>query len=155
MMIFGLSGSQLFGVGLAVIGMVVLAFSGRYVWRTTGIYRAEAVSTLERRLRDALVRIWNGPRGRRGPPERAPFSRSDCLALRYAVEERRLSPVLLPWFVTIHELAGSDTFRLRTSEAQVDIAEPAHTVTLERNIVATVPSSDEPPRTHRTVRARH
>jgi len=45
-MIFGLSGSQLFGVGLAVIGMVVLAFSGRYVWRTTGIYRAEAVSTL-------------------------------------------------------------------------------------------------------------
>jgi len=55
-MIFGLSGSQLFGVGLAVIGMVVLAFSGRYVWRTTGIYRAEAVSTLGDGSR-TLVRI--------------------------------------------------------------------------------------------------
>jgi hypothetical protein len=144
-MIFGLSGSQLFGVGLAVIGMVVLAFSGRYVWRTTGIYRAEAVSTLGETAPGTLVRISGTAQEGDADLLSAPFSRSDCLALRYAVEERRLSPVLLPWFVTIHELAGSDTFRLRTSEAQVDIAEPAHTVTLERNIVATVPSSDEPP----------
>ncbi|GGL44279.1 hypothetical protein GCM10009037_29580 [Halarchaeum grantii] len=144
-MVLGFSGSQLFGVGLAVIGMVVLAFSGRYVWRATGIYRAAAVSTLGETTPGTLVRISGTAQQGEADLLSAPFSGRDCLALRYAVEERRLSPVLLPWFVTIHELAGSDTFRLRTSEADIDIVEPAHTVTLERNIVATVPPSDDPP----------
>jgi hypothetical protein len=52
---------------------------------------------------------------------------------------------LLPWFVTIHELADSDAFRVRTSEAAIDVTEPARTVTLERRVVATVPLGDEPP----------
>jgi hypothetical protein len=47
--------------------------------------------------------------------------------------------------VTIHELAGSDAFRVHTPEAAVDIVEPARTVTLERDVVATVPPGDEPP----------
>ena len=144
-MVFGLSGSQLFGVGLAVVGTIVLAFSGRYVWRATSIYRAASVSTFGETTPGTLVRISGTAQQGDADLLSAPFSGNDCLALRYAVEERRLSPFLLPWFVTIHELAGSDAFRVRTAEADVDIVEPARTVTLEREIVATVPPSDEPP----------
>jgi len=145
-MVFGLSGSQLFGGGLAVVGAIVLAFSGRYVWRATSIYRAEPISALNETSSGKLVRV-SGTAQQRSDTDllTAQFSGNGCLALRYAVEERRLSPYLLPWFVTIHELAGSDAFCVRTPEATVDIVEPAHTVTLKRTIVATVPSSDEPP----------
>ncbi|WP_227014918.1 hypothetical protein [Natronorubrum aibiense] len=144
-MVFGLSGSQVFGGGLAVVGAVVLAFSGRYVWRATSIYRAEPISTLNETASGVLVRVSGTAQQGDADLLTAPFSGNDCLALRYAVEERRLSPYLLPWFVTIHELAGSDTFRVRTPEATVDIVEPAHTVTLKRTTVATVPSNDKPP----------
>jgi len=144
-MVFGLSGSQLFGGGLAVVGAIVLAFSGRYVWRATSIYRAEPISALNETSSGKLVRVSGTAQQGDADLLTAPFSGNGCLALRYAVEERRLSPYLLPWFVTIHELAGSDAFRVRTPEAAVDIVEPAHTVTLKRTIVATVPSSDESP----------
>ena len=144
-MVFGISGSQLFGGGLAVVGAIVLMFSGRYVWRATSIYRAVPISALNEASSGKLVRVSGTAQQGGADLLTAPFSGDDCLALRYAVEERRLSPYLLPWFVTIHELAGSDAFRVRTPEAAVDIVEPAHTVTLKRTIVATVPSSDEPP----------
>jgi hypothetical protein len=144
-MAFGLSGGQLFGVLLAIGGVVILAFSGRYVWRATGIYRADPVSTLEGASCGALVRVSGTAQQGNANLLNAPFSGTDCLALRYAIEERRLSPSLLPWFVTIHELAGSDAFRVRTPEATVDVTEPARTVTLEQRVVATVPPGDEPP----------
>jgi len=144
-MILGLSGSQLFGVFLIAIGSIVLAFSGRYVWRATSIYRAASISTLGETAPGTLVRISGTAQQGDADLLSAPFSGSDCLALRYAIEERRLSPYLLPWFVTIHELAGSGAFRVRTSEAHVDIVEPARTVTLGRTVVATVPPSGDPP----------
>jgi hypothetical protein len=144
-MVFGLSGSQLYGVALAIVGTIVLAFSGRYVWRATSIYRAEVVSMLRETTPGALVRVSGTAQQGDADLLSAPFSGIDCLALRYAVEERQLSPFLLPWFVTIHELAGSGAFCVRTSAADVDIVEPARTVTLERDIVATIPPSDEPP----------
>ena len=144
-MVFGLSGSQLFGVVLTVGGAVVLAFSGRYVWRATSIYRAASVSALEETSPGTLVRVSGTAHQGDADLLSAPFSGNDCLVLQYAVEERRLSPYLLPWFVTIHELAGSDAFRVHTPEAAVDIVEPARTVTLERDVVATVPPGDEPP----------
>jgi len=74
--------SQLFGVGLAVIGMVVLAFSGRYVWRTTGIYGAEAVSTLGDVFPTHRSYLWNGPRGRRGPLSAFQQERLSCPPVR-------------------------------------------------------------------------
>jgi hypothetical protein len=144
-MVFGLSGSQLFGVVLVVGGAVVLAFSGRYVWRATSIYRAASVPALEETSPGTLVRVSGTAHQGDADLLSAPFSGNDCLVLRYAVEERRLSPYLLPWFVTIHELAGSDAFRVRTPEAAVDIVEPTRTVTLERDVVATVPPGDESP----------
>jgi len=106
-MFFGLSGSQLFGVVLAAGGAIVLAFSGRYVWRATSIYRGASVSTLGETTPGTLVCISGTVQQSDADLLSAPFSGSGCLALRYAVEERRLSPFLLPWFVTIHELAGS------------------------------------------------
>ena len=144
-MVLGLSGSQLFGVVLAAGGAIVLAFSGRYVWRATSIYRTPSVSTFGETAPGTLVRVSGTAQQGDADLLSAPFSGSGCLALRYAVEERRLSPFLLPWFVTIHELAGSGAFRVRTAEADIDIVEPARTVTLERDIVATVPPSDDPP----------
>ncbi|MFC6941253.1 hypothetical protein ACFQE8_14985 [Salinirubellus sp. GCM10025818] len=143
-MAIGLSGGQLFGALLAIGGVVILAFSGRYVWRATGIYRADPVSALEGTSRGALVRVSGAAQQGNADLLSAPFSGTDCLALRYAIEERRLSPSLLPWFVTIRELAGSAAFRVRTPEAAIDVTEPARTVTLERQVVATVPPGDEP-----------
>ena len=144
-MVFGLAESQLFGAVLALLGAVVLAFSGLYVWRATSIYRAESVSSLEETTPGSLVRVSGT--AEQGPADllSAPFSGEDCLVLRYAIEERRLSPYLLPWFVTIHELAGSDTFHVRTAKATISIIEPARTVTLARNIVAIVPPGADPP----------
>lgn len=144
-MVFGLGGSELFGVVLALLGTVVLAFSGRYVWRATSIYRAESVSSLEKTAPGSLVRVTGT--AEQGPTDllSAPFSGDDCLVLRYAIEERRLSPYVLPWFVTIHELAGSNAFSLRTPTTSIRIVEPARTVTLTRHVVATLPPGDTPP----------
>lgn len=144
-MVFGLGGSQLFGVVLALLGTVVLAFSGRYVWRATSIYRAASISSLEETAPGSLVRVSGT--AEQGPADllSAPFSGDECLVLRYAIEERRLSPYVLPWFVTIHELAGSDAFQVRTAKASISIVEPARTVTLARHVVATVSPGDKPP----------
>lgn len=144
-MAFGLTESLLLGAGFVIVGVVVLAFSGRYVWRAVGIYRADPVSTLEGTSPGTFVRVSGTAQQGDADYLTAPFSGTDCLVLRYAVEERRLSPCLLPWFVTIHELAGSDAFRVRTPEAAVAITEPARTVTLDRAVVAIVPPDDEPP----------
>jgi hypothetical protein len=144
-MVLGFSGSDLFGVFLVAIGIVVLGVSSRYVWRVTSIYRAQAVSILGETVPGTLVRVSGTAQQGDADLLSAPFSGTDCLVLRYAVKERRLSPLLVPWFVTIHELAGSDAFGLRTSETDVAIVEPAHTVTLERTVVATVPPDEELP----------
>ena len=114
------SGSVLFGSVLALIGGLVLAFSARYVWRATAVRRARKVSSLADTPPGTLVRV-SGTAKQASDLLTAPFSGQDCLALRYAVEERRLSPGLLPWFVTLHETAGSNPFRVRTSETVVDV----------------------------------
>lgn len=144
-MIFGIAGSALFGGFLVAIGTIILVVSGRYVWRATSIYRAEPVAMLGETAPGTLVRLSGTAQQGDTDLLRAPFSGSDCLVIRYAIEERRLSTYLLPWFVTIHELAASGTFRVRTAEGDIDILEPVHTVTLERTAVATVSPSDDPP----------
>ena len=138
------SGSVLFGSVLALLGGLVFAFSARYVWRATAIRRACDVSSLADTPPGTLVRV-SGRAKQASDLLTAPFSGRDCLALRYAVEERRLSPGLLPWFVTLHEAAGSDAFRVRTPETVVDVVAPAHTVVLDRDVVATVPIDGDLP----------
>lgn len=136
---------SLFGVGMLVLGGVVLAFSARYVWRASAIYRARAVASLDGVPAGTLVRVSGTAQQGAASLLPAPFSGRGCLALRYGVEERRLSPMLLPWFVAIHERAGADAFRVRTNESTVDVVEPVHTVVLDRTTVATVDPRTEPP----------
>jgi hypothetical protein len=131
------STTQLFGVAMLVVGAVVLLFSLRYVWRAGRVFRSQSVTSLAGVTPGSYVRVAGALT--------APFSGRESLVLRYAVEERRLSPLLLPWFVTIHERAGSVPFRLRTPAAAVDVVEPAHTVTLDRATVATVDADEDAP----------
>lgn len=140
-MVRGVSGSDLFGVVLVVVGLVVLAFSARYVWRASAVFRATTIRSLDDTTSGTLVRASGTALSGSTEPFTAPFSGVECLALRYEVEERRLSPLVLPWFVTIHGTAGSDAFAINTSRATLPVSEPAHTVVLERGTVATVSSN--------------
>lgn len=139
------SGPDLFGIAMVAIGVVIVAVTGRYVWRSTGIYRATAVDGLANATAGDLVRFTGTVQESAGEHLTAPFSGQPCLAIRYAVEERRLSPYGLPWFVTIHETAGSVPFRVRTAAATVDVTAAARSVTLEREVVATVGPDETPP----------
>lgn len=137
--------TDLFGAAMLLIGVVVLLFSARYVWRASSVVRAAAVDALAAENAGALVRLSGTAVPGDDGTLTAPFSGRESLALRYAVEERRLSHVLLPWFVTIHERAGSVPFRLRTPKSVVDVTEPTRTVTLATNVVVTVGPDDTPP----------
>ncbi|MFC7166051.1 hypothetical protein [Halospeciosus flavus] len=140
-----LTGGDLFGIGLALIGAIVAGFSARYVWRATAIHRATPIASRNETAAGTLVQISGTAQQGEADFLTAPFSGCDCLALRYAVEERRLSPLLLPWFVTIHEKAGSDTFRVQTTADVLDIVAPARTVVFARHVVASVPAESEAP----------
>lgn len=144
-MVLGFSGGQLFGIAMFVVGAVVVLVSTRYVWRAAGVYRARLVTDLSEIPLGTLVRVEGTARKAEAGTMTAPFTGRESLALRYAVEERRLSPYLLPWFVTIHEQAGSNPFRLRTAGGVVAVGEPTRTVTLARDVVATVGADETPP----------
>ncbi|MBP1985989.1 hypothetical protein [Halolamina salifodinae] len=137
--------SDLFGAAMLVVGAVVLLVSLRYVWRAVAVYRATPTDSLARAPPGSLVRLDGTAEASDEGTLTAPFSGRESLALRYAVEERRLGLYLLPWFVTIHERAGSVPFRLRTPEGVVDVVEPTRTVTLGREVVATVAPGETPP----------
>lgn len=130
--------SDLFGAAILVVGTVVLLVSLRYVWRAVAVYRATPTDSLARAPPGSLVRLDGTAEASDEGTLTAPFSARESLALRYAVEERRLGLYLLPWFVTIHERAGSVPFRLRTPEGVVDVVEPTRTVTLGQEVIATV-----------------
>jgi hypothetical protein len=144
-MVLGLSGGQLFGAAMLLAGAVVLLASVRYVWRASAVVRASTVNSLAGVGSDSLVRLSGTAEPGDDDTLTAPFTGSESLVLRYAVEERRLSPYLLPWFVTIHERAGSVPFRLRTPESVVDVTEPTRTVTLRAERIATVAPDETPP----------
>lgn len=144
-MVLGLSGSQLFGAAMVAAGAAVLLVSARYVWHALDVFRARSVSSLTGTDPGTLVRVAGTAQETDEGTMTAPFTGRESIALRYAVEERRLSPYFLPWFVTIHEQAGSNPFRLRTAAGVVDVAEPTRTVTLARDVVATVTPGETPP----------
>lgn len=151
-----LDGPQLFAIGLAMMAIVVLAVSARYVRRATAVLRAPDVDSIDGLDSGSLVRV-SGTIQSIEEPITAPFSGVDCAVLRYAVEERRLSPVLLPWFVTIFERTATRPFTLGTTTGTVRVADAVRTVTLAQTLVASVdPEAEAPERVanfHRSVSA--
>lgn len=144
-MVFGLSGTELFGIGALLGGAVILLVSMRYVWRASAVLRADVADSLTGVSPGSLVRLTGTAASSDADPMEAPFTGRESVVLRYAVEERRLSPYLLPWFVTIHERAGSVSFRLQTSSSTIDVGEPTRVVTLSKERVATVAPGAQPP----------
>ncbi|MEE6209882.1 hypothetical protein U3A55_06930 [Salarchaeum sp. III] len=141
-----LSVSTLFGGFLLVVSLVVLAASARYVWRASAVVRAPSIDTLAGADANALVRL-TGTVEHAVDPLVAPFSDTDCVALRYQVEERRLSFLyVLPWYVTVHEATAAVPFDLATSAATVPVDEATRTVTAATTTVATVGPDDTPPK---------
>lgn len=145
MSLIDFSGPALFGIGMLAVGVLAVGVTGRYVWRSTGIYRAATVDGVAEASVGDLVRFTGAVQDGPAEPLTAPFSGQRCRAIRYAIEERRLSPHGLPWYLTIHETAGSVPFRVRTATATIDVEAPARTVTLERQVVATVGPDETPP----------
>ena len=144
-MVLGLSSADVFGAAMLVVGAVVILVSARYVWRASAVVRASAVGSPAGAAPGSPVRLsGTAEPGDEGLID-APFTGRESLVLRYAVEERRLSPYFLPWYVTIHERAGSVPFRLRTAESVVDVTEPTRTVTLVKDRVTTVHPDETPP----------
>lgn len=145
MALLDLSGTQLLGLGFAALGFVIVAVTARYVWRATGIWRGTEIQSLADASPGSLVRF--GGTVQRGSDEflRAPFSGTECQVLRYEIEERHLSPLLLPWDVTLHETAGSVPFRVRTAADVIDLLGPTRSVVLEKRLVETVSVGETPP----------
>ena len=138
-----LSASALFGLAALVAGAVVCLVSGRHVWRTVSLVRAEAVDRLDSVTNGSLVRVSGTVRAVRTLT--APFSGADCVALRTVIEERRFGAYLFPTYVTVHESARSTAFEVRTPHATVSVADPARTVALDATTVETVALGDDPP----------
>lgn len=142
----GLSATDLFGGGMLLVGGTVLVVSARHVWRATAVFRATTLADLERENAGTLVRVSGTVTRSDDDLLVAPFSAIECVALRYHIEERRLSFLyLLPWYVTVHEATGAGAFGVRTVEESVPVVAPAHTVTLANHVVATIGADAEPP----------
>ncbi|MGB9985452.1 hypothetical protein [Salarchaeum japonicum] len=150
-----ISVSTLFGAFLLLVSTIVLAASARYVWRASAVVRTPTTESLADVDSNALVRLT----GTVEPPDDplvAPFSATDCVALRYQVEERRLSFLyVLPWSVTVHEATAAVPFDLTTSIATVSIDEATRTVTAATTTVATVGPNDTPPDSIRSFERDH
>ncbi|GGN11827.1 hypothetical protein [Halarchaeum nitratireducens] len=140
----GFDTSWVVGGFFVVLGGVVAAFSARYVWRALAVYRAMDADALDGVPAGSLVRV-SGMAAGTAESLVAPFSGRPCVALRYAVEERRLSPWLLPWFVTVHERAGADAFHVRTPVTAVAVTAPPRSVVVGRDVVAQMGRTASPP----------
>ncbi|QDX39448.1 hypothetical protein [Salarchaeum sp. JOR-1] len=150
-----LAASTLFGGFLLLVSVVVLAASARYVWRASAVVRAPQMDTLAGAGANALVRL-TGTVEHAADSLTAPFSDTDCVALRYQVEERRLSFLyVLPWYVTVHEATAAVPFDLTTSAATVSVDETTRTVIADTTTVATVRPDDTPPESIRSFARDH
>lgn len=130
---------------MLAVGAVVVAVTGRYVWRASGVVRADPLPEPVHRRVGALVRVTGSLETDDAAPLTAPFSGTRCLALRYAVEERRVSICLLPWYVTIHERSGAVDFAVDAGGESMPVSAPVHTVVMDGEVVATVEPGETPP----------
>lgn len=135
----GLSVSTLFGGAMVLLGGVILAVSGRYVWRATAVLRATDRDTLENAPPGTLARASGTAIPGDAGVLSGPFSGVECLALRQTIEERRLSFLyVFPWYVTLQSATGAVEFSVRTPTGDVPVVEPVRTVVLETAVVETV-----------------
>jgi hypothetical protein len=142
----GLTIAELFGGAMLLVGGFVLVVSARYIWRATAVIRATERTELNTSDAGTLTRISGDVTQNNGESLVAPFSGTDCVALRYQIEERRLSVLyLFPWYVTVHEATGAVAFDVQTEAGTIPVVEPARTVALSTEVVATTGSSTEPP----------
>ena len=132
-----------FGGGMVLLGAVVLLVGARYVWRATAVIRSTPVVRASDADRGTLVRVSGELEA--SEVYRAPFSHDPSLVLRYEVEEKRLSPLVLPWFVTVFSRVAAGRFRVDTGPGAVAVAEPARAVVLRSGTVATVGPDESPP----------
>jgi len=143
--------TELFGGAMLLVGSLVLAVSARYVWRATVVVRATDIDSLNTTDAGTLAQVTGDVAQSDGDVLAAPFSSTDCVALQYQIEERRLSVLyLLPWYVTVHEATGAVPFDLETETGTVAVIEPVRTVALTTDIVATTGFDKEPPARIRT-----
>jgi hypothetical protein len=134
----------LFGVVMFLIGLFVCLVSGRHVWRTAALLRADTVDRLGGVDDGRLVRVTGTVEATESTLT-APFSGVDCVALRPVVEERRPGALLVPTYVTIHDPSASVGFAVRTPHGAVSVDDPARTVSLLSTVVGTVDPDAEPP----------
>ncbi|WP_435130054.1 hypothetical protein [Halobaculum sp. D14] len=145
----GLSVTTFFGGAMLLVGGIVLLVSARYIWRATAILRATDRETLDGVSPNALVRVAGTVAASDDDDDDdvlvAPFSGVDCVALRYQIEERRLSFLyLFPWYVTVHEATAAVPFTVLTESGSVSVDEPVRTVALSSHVVETTRATAEP-----------
>ncbi|ELZ84669.1 hypothetical protein C453_11661 [Haloferax elongans ATCC BAA-1513] len=139
------TGTLLFGVGFLVVGGFVVLVSGRYVWRTLSVVRADAVSEVGSQHAGDVVKV-TGTAAQTGDKALvAPFSERPSLAVRYEIAERRLSPIVVPWFVTIFTNSASVPFTIDTGSQRVSVGSPPRTVTTSTDVVETIGPTESPP----------
>jgi len=142
----GLTVTELFGGAMLLVGGLVVAVSARYVWRATVVVRATDLDSLDNTDAGTLVRVTGDVTQSDGDVLAAPFSGTDCVAIRYQIEERRLSVLyLFPWYVTVHEATGAVPFDLKTEIGTISVVEPTRTVALTTDVVATTGFDEESP----------
>ncbi|WP_435066727.1 hypothetical protein [Haloplanus sp. C73] len=137
--------TTLFGGAMLFVGGIILLVSGRYVWRATAVLRATEVDALADRASNALVRVSGTVSRETEDILVAPFSGVECVAVRYQIEERRLSTLyLLPWYVTVREGTGAVEFAVQSAVGTVPVVEPVRTVVLQNEVVETVRADEDP-----------
>nr|WP_241429818.1 hypothetical protein [Haloferax larsenii] len=132
------SGTALFGAGFLVVGGFVVLVSGRYVWRTLSVARADEVSAVGTQHAGDVVKVTGTASRAEDGALVSPFSERPSLAVRYEIAERRISPIVVPWFVTIFTNSASVPFTLNTGSQRVTVESPPRTVTTSTDVVATV-----------------
>lgn len=137
--------TTLFGAVMLLIGGFILLVSGRYIWRATAVFRAAGLEAIVDITPGTLVRVS----GTVGQADAnlivAPFSGIECVALRYQVEERRVSlPNPLPWYVTIHEATGAVEFAVQTTAGTIPIVDSVQTVVLTTDVIETASAKTTP-----------
>lgn len=139
--------ATIFGAALAVAGALIAFLGLRHAWRASRIARAPRAGTSD--ADDAAIVRYEGTvvGPGEGEPAEAPFSGTDSVVVRYAVEERQLNPGVpfLRWAVTIEEGTASVPFELRTPAAVVDVDGAIGSALLGSETVATVRAGDALP----------
>ncbi|RDI69737.1 hypothetical protein [Halopelagius longus] len=133
---------SLFGGGLLVLAAVVVAFSLRHA--TRGIRLATADSLTSASEPGDFVRA-SGAVVTTDERLTAPFTKTDCVAVRFDVEERRVGAYYLPRWERIGGGRANTGFEVRGDGRRVTVGDDPSTVSLDRSSSVTVERGEDPP----------